>query len=362
MFSDSKISNYQFFTILTGFLIGSTAILNPSAGAKQDAWLAFLFALIGGILLISMYVTIARLNPSKTLIEILRICFGNVIGTIISILYIWYFIHLAALVLRNFGEYFTVVNYPETPICFIIFCFIVVIVYAVRRGIEVIGRISEIFILLLVINVVFVFFTLISIFDVENFKPFLASGMGPIIKTAFSILTFPFGEAVIFLMILPHVNNQKKMYKTSIMVCLLIGILFITVISRNIMVLGADMASRDVFPSHIVYRLIPGLDLDPIVDVNFIMAGIVKISICMYAGITGISRLFGLRNYKTFVIPVASFVLPLSIWVYGSIMEMMEWAIDIWPIYSIPFQFVIPFILLVISFFRNKQAENKKDS
>jgi spore germination protein KB len=278
-----------------------------------------------------------------------------VAGKIITILYIWYFTHLSALVLRNFGEYSLTTAYPETPILFIIICFSLIVALSVWSGIEVMGRISEVFLAILIVIVVFVFFAMITSFDFDNLKPFMSQGVKPVINTAFGILTFPFGETIAFLMVFPHVNKQENLYKASIASIIIVGVLLLCVIVRNIMVLGADMASRDVFPSHIVFRLIPGLDVDPLLDVNLTVAGIIKVGICVYAASVGIAELLNLDDYKPFVIPISTFAVVLSIWVYGSLMEMMQWASEVWPYYSIPFQIVIPFILMVGSIFNRKK-------
>jgi spore germination protein KB len=345
------------FTIIGAFLIGSTVIITPSAGAKQNAWIAFLIGMAGGVLLLCIYVAIVKLNPLKTWVEILKEHFGKIAGSILAGFYIWYFIHLATLVLRNFGEYFIVINYTETPLVFVNLFFMLVIIYVAKLGVEVIGRISEVFLVILTVNVVLVFFLLLGMLDVENLKPVLEEGIQPILKSSFSIMTFPFGESVVLLMIFPYVNKQQKVFKTSIYSFLFVGFIFLLTITRNLMILGADMAARDVFPSHIVYRLIPELDLDPIIDINFIMAGVVKVSLCLYSAVTGLKYLFGLNHYKSLVVPVAAFILPLSVWIYGSLPEMVEWATDIWPIYSIPFQIIIPVIILIIS--KIKQAKQQ---
>jgi spore germination protein KB len=342
-------------------MIGSSLIVSPAAGAKQEAWLAFLIGCIVGTILIVMYASISRLNPSCTLIEILEKNFGKILGKGFAILYIWYFIHLASLVLRNFGEYSVVTGYPETPILFIIISFSLIIALSVRAGIEVMGRISEIFLVILTIILVFVFFSLITSYDFENLKPFMAQGIKPIIKTAFGIVSFPFGETIAFLMVFPHAIKQEKIMKTSIFSSLFVGFVLIEVILRNILVLGSDMVSRDIFPSHVVFRLIPGLDVDPLLDVNLTVAGIIKIGICIYAAAAGIAQLLNLDDYKPFVLPFTALAVSLSIWVYGSIMEMLQWATDIWPYYSIPFQIAIPCILLIISFIRHKRARKVKN-
>ena len=111
-----RISNIQLFLHLSGFLFGSTVILSP-ARAKNDAWLAILLGERGGVLLTWVYTALATLNPSKTLVDILREKFGNIAGSIISVLYIWYFIHLTSLVMRDFGEFICTLLPSNTHDC-----------------------------------------------------------------------------------------------------------------------------------------------------------------------------------------------------------------------------------------------------
>lgn len=158
MSKDVKISSVQLSILIMGFLFGSTAIINVATGAAQDAWLAYVIGWAGGFILIGIYAHISLLNPGRTLIEILKDNFGRYPGSIIAVLYIWYFIHLAALVLRNFGEYMVTAIYPETPILFVIILFALTIAYAVKNGLEVLSRTAEIFFPLLLFSVILMFF------------------------------------------------------------------------------------------------------------------------------------------------------------------------------------------------------------
>lgn len=357
MISDKiKISQYQLVTLLTGFMIGSSIILNPAVSAKQDCWLGFLLGWAGGYILIGIYTYIAILNPSKNLVKILKENFGNVFGSIISILYIWYFIHLAALVLRNFGEFIISVTFPETPILFDIVSLSVVILYAVKKGIEVLARYSEVYIGVLVLILLIIFFLVLHEFDWSNFKPVLSRGMSPVFKAGFSTLSFPFGETVIFLMIFPYLNKQQNMFKINYISVTFVGVLLISSIIRNLLVLGTDMMMRDVFPSHMVISQIH-INLDPFLDIIFVMGGIVKVGICLYAASVGIKEIFNLEDYSPFVIPITAFTISLSIWVYSNAIEMITWAVEIWPYYSIPFQIVIPIVLLLVSYIKKKKTK-----
>lgn len=352
MVRDVKISGFQLSMLIIGFIFGSSAIMNPSAGVGQDAWLAYLIGLGGGFILMGIYVLIARLNPDKTLIEILRINFGKYLGSVIALFYIWFFIHLAALVLRNFGEYMNILVYAETPILFIIISYALVIAYLVKSGLEVMGRISEILVPLLPLLVFFLFLALIPVYETSSFSPFLEQGIAPVLKTAFSIVTFPFGETVIFLMIFPYLNKKENTLKSAHLSMLIAGLILINSTVRDLMVLGPDMFFRTVFPPAISTKLIPLAVLDPFIAVNLLIGGGVKISICLFAAVMGITQLLNLKNYKLFVLPTLTITIALSIWVYENTLQMIYWAADIYPYYAIPFQIIIPFILLIISLIR----------
>lgn len=362
---DVKISNIQLSMLIMGLIFGSTAIINPASGAEQDAWLAFLMAWVGGFFLIGAYVLIARLNPSKTLVEILKEQFGKVVGSVIALMYIWYFIHLSALVLRNFGEYVVSTNYTETPIIFVMVCFVLVVVYSVRNGLEIIARPPELFMPIVIFLAILISMSLIGRFEWNNFLPFLERGFKPVLQSTFSVLTFPFGETVVFLMIFPALNQKEKMFRTAFFSVALIGAVIFIIVIRDLLVLGPEMImpGRITFPPAVSTELISeNLQLETIISINFLIGGSIKISVCLYAAILGITQLFNLDDYKPLVLPVAAFVVALAIWVYDNMFEMLSWAAEVWPYYSIPFQFGIPFLLLLISFIKKKNQKRKLQS
>lgn len=272
MTKDVKISSIQMILMFTGFLLGSTAILNPSAIAYQDAWLANILAFAVGLILVSIYSYISILNPNKTLIEILRDNFGKYLGSLISLLYIWYFIHLAALVERDFGEFTVVTTYPETPLAFIITSIVVVSVFIIRNGLEVLARVSEILIPILILLVIFIFLLLINLYEVNNFLSFLERGLKPVFQAAFTVSTFPYGESVIFLMLFPFLNNKKSLFRVSYLSIAITGLVRLNITIRDLMVLGADMFLRAVFPPNITTRLIREINVTPLLGINLLMA------------------------------------------------------------------------------------------
>lgn len=354
----ARISSIQLFLLLTGFLYGSTVIINSAQGAKNDAWLAILLGGTGGALLIGVYVAIALLNPSKTLVEILKERLGKVMGSVIALLYVWYFIHLAALVFRNFGEFIAVVTFPETPMIVVIGIFAIILVYAINSGVEVIGRLGELLVPVLPVVVLIICLALITTHDFTAFLPILENGMTPVLKAAFGFVTFPFGESVVFLMLFPHLNRKGNLKKIAALSVLFMVALSLLLFFRDITVLGGELMQQATFVPHLTALLIPGTNVEPLVDINLLIGGGVKISVCIYAAARALSQVAGIDDYRKLTTVITTFCVVLSIWVYENVLEMLNWSERVWPYYSIPFQIVIPLLLLFLSLRKRKEPSN----
>lgn len=360
MFKDIKISGYQLAMLMMGFIFGSSAVMNPAASAGQDVWLAGLFGLGGGVMLMLLYTKISLLNPSLTLIEILQTAFGKYLGNLLSLLYIGYFIHLAALVLRDFGEHMAVTVYYTTPLVFTMGSFALLASYCLKKGLEVSARAAEMLMPYLFIFLTVIFFLLIPEYNTENFFPVLEKGFSPILKAAFNILTFPYGETVVFLMIFPALYSAKRLRKVSLLSVLIMGLILLSVTVRDLLSLGPDLLTRLVFPPSLSTELTQEIQLEPLISVNLLLGGWIKITICMYGAVVGIAQLLKLDDYKPFVLPLAILCVAMAIWLFPDVFEMLDWATAVYPYYAVPIQIIIPVLILIITNF--KKNTKKRDS
>lgn len=344
-----RISSIQLFMLLSGFLFGSTVILTPTSGAKNDAWMAILLGGAGGALLMWLYAKIAMLNPSKTLVDILRERMGKIVGSIVSVLYIWYFIHLASLVLRNFGEFICTTTLPETPMAVVIGLFAAVLVFVINSGIEVLGRLGELLVPVVPLVILIICLSIITAADFEALLPVMENGITPVLKAAFGLMTFPFGETVAFLMLFQYLNNQAKLKKVVIASAGALTLSGLVIFLRDVFVLGSELMSRATFVPHLTTLLIPGVNVEPLVDINLLISGGIKISVCIYAAAKALCQLAGIDDYTRLTGAIATFCVVLSVWIYENVIDMFNWAEKVWPFYSIPFQIIIPVLLLLLS-------------
>ena len=140
--------------------------------------------------------------------------------------------------------------------------------YGLYKGFEVIARVGELcfpFVYLLAITG-FLAILLTGIVHLDNLKPILENGGGIILKTVIQqTLNFPFGEMVVFTILLPYLNKPKKVLHICLGGVLLSGINITITSIINIAVLGVDLFIRSPFP---LFNTIRKIELSTIFNVS----------------------------------------------------------------------------------------------
>jgi spore germination protein KB len=347
------ISERQAIVLIILFIIGSSFLLGSGGAAKQDAWIAIIIAILWATILLLMFSKILSLFPGKDLFDILQILMGKFLGKIISLLMIWFAFHDGSLVLRNLSEFTRISVFDNTPVALPMIFFVILPIWCLKLGIEVFGRWSEFFIWVVIITFLTISLLAIPQMDISRLKPILSSGIAPILEGSFGSFSFPFGETVVFMMVFSNIAKVKNYKKTFIIGLLIGGVLIFLATLRNILLLGDKYISRLYFPSTMAVSLIHLGNLlerlEMLVTIIFLVCSFVKVCICVFAVCNGISKVFGLDDYKFIATPVILLMLNFSFIVYKSAMEMTFWAFNIWPYYSFPFEVIIPLIVFILA-------------
>ena len=345
------ISERQGIVLVILFLIGSSGIVGMSGQARQDSWISIIIAVAGSSVILFMYSKILSRYPGKDLFDILQIVFGKYIGKSLSIIMIWYAFHLGTLVIRNLSDFTNTEVFPDTPVVVLIIFFIILCIYGVKLGIEVLGRWSELFTIIVIITILFLTILSVSQMDINRIKPILDSGLTLILKGAFSDFSFPFGETVVFTMVFSNIHKGGSYTKVFIVGLLIGGLVLLIVNFRNILVLGAEEISKAYFPSFTVMKLIHAGELfqrlEMFVAIVFIVCVFIKLNMCILAVCKGIAKVFGFDDYRFIVTPIALLMFEFSLFIYKSIMEMTEWTSKAGSYYFLPFEVIIPIITFI---------------
>jgi spore germination protein KB len=222
------------------------------------------------------------------------------------------------------------------------------------------GRISEILVPFIPFLSTIIGASIVTTHDFTAFLPVLENGIKPVIKESLNLLTFPFGEAVVFLTIFPYLNNKRHLKKITTLSTLLVTVLFLYIFFRNIIILESHFLEQATFVPHLTSVLFPGINLEQLFDVIMIIGGGIKITCAIYAAVISLSQLTGAKDYRIFTSCIVAFSVILSLWIHENIFELFSWTGNVWAYYSIPFQVVIPFILLLFSLFKKDKLQDEE--
>jgi spore germination protein KB len=345
------ISDRQAASLVILFTLGSTLVIGTAGEAKKDMWIAILLGMALASLMVFIYCKILNSFKGMDIFDINKLLFGSLIGNIINIMYILFACFLGSLVLNNFTEFIAAVGLPDTPKPVAILPIVILIIWGVKCGIETLGRWAEFFVVLMLIMISMPTILSVPQMEINRLLPLLQEGMKPVIKGAIAAFSFPFAEAVVFLMVLSSLKNKKSTYKTYFWGLWIAGLVLIVISTRNVLIVGPELLSRNFFPSYIAIARINIGDvvqrIETLNTVAFFIAGFIKTSICLVAASNGLAKLFKFENCDTLVTPIALTMMAASFKVYENIIETATWAKEVYPYYAAIFQVVLPIIIFI---------------
>ncbi|WP_175477973.1 MULTISPECIES: GerAB/ArcD/ProY family transporter [unclassified Bacillus (in: firmicutes)] len=357
-----QLKQSEMISLIILFEIGSAVVIGLGMGAKQDAWLAILIGLACGCILFTIYHFILKEYPGLSLVEILQTVVGQKLGTLLSVAYACYFLYIAARVLRDFCELLLGSALSETPPYIVLIIFALAITYALYLGVEVMGRTAPLF-FSFSLSLWFIFLLGVVIskeFHFIELMPVLEHGWKPVLKTAFPLVTtFPFGEMIVFTMFSLYVSKNLSFYKIGLAGMIISGFILVITITINIGINGAYQTSESLFPLLLTVTKIKLGDfinrLDPIVIALLIIGGFFKVTIFQWGAVQVLSRSLAIQSYRKLILPVSLLALTISLVMASNIIEHLDVGLKIVPLYlHIPFQIVIPVLLLTIIKIRRK--------
>lgn len=366
MLENGKISRFQLWLLLINFLIGSAIIFIPSAVisiAKQDAWVAMLLLIVIGSLFIILVSTLSKLHFGKTIVGINKEVLGKKLGLIVSFSYVWFYILLSSILLREIGDIMKVITLNDTPLLVINVLMSVLVFYAIYYGLEVYARSNEIFSLVAFIGFLLTMILITPIMEIDRLKPMLDVGANSIIKGMLTTIGFTFGEMAVFFMVIPFVNNTKHLTKILVGSGIIAGLSLFLLVIASILVLDVLEAGSSIFAPITLARLIRVGDFLTRVEIIFYFAFFstlyIKMCLTFYASVLAFSEIFKLSFYRPVIIPMLIITISLSLILSDSIVEFIDFTSNAWLPLTFIFSFLIPAILLILTLIKKKKKTSR---
>ncbi len=355
---EKTITSKEAIAIITMFLFGSAVIMGGNGPAKQDSWIAIILAMVVSIPIYFVSARIITLHPGKDLFDIAIELFGNTVGKAIVFLLTFYSFLLGAFIYRSFADFMMTASMPETPELPFLILIGLVSVYAVKSGFQTLGKTSALLLFLMLILVFLTTLMAAKDMKIENLFPIGGQGVATIMGNSYVLFILPFSEVMIFTCVASCLGQKENPYKIYFGTLLLAGITFLVAVLRNIMVIGFPILGQLYYPSFTVMRIVSIGDFLERIEITissiFIIAGFVKVSLCMFAASKGLTKLFDFDDYRQMVFPTFLTTIALTSIVYNNVMELYE-DINVYKYYAFPILVFLPIVILIAAEIKNRK-------
>ena len=159
-----------------------------------------------------------KLQSRSKLVSKEPFLFGKWIGTFVNIILSGYVFFMLLLVLWSSTGFAITMYLIKTPSYFIAGIFVLVAAYATTKGIETIGRTSEILAYLTIIILIINIISLGTQINLDFFKPVLINGITPPIRHSLHFTSYLFTPLIMIAVIPKILNKNKKIFNRWIYV------------------------------------------------------------------------------------------------------------------------------------------------
>ncbi|KAJ53473.1 spore germination protein (amino acid permease) [Clostridium tetanomorphum] len=246
---DNILTKNQFILILIGSMIGIGVLSLPNDVikiAKQDAWISVILGAAYPLYVMFFSSYISKKYPKENILIISQKFLGNILGNIVNIIFLIYFLLLATEVGNGITNVLEIYMVPFLNRWTVLIVSYLVIAYAVYGGGKTVARINEV---IFFGTVIIFFMPLISIKDGSflNMKPILGSGIINIIK-AVEKTFFAYAGIESICIIYPFLQDSKKIKRYTLVSITITTTIYTLFTLATILFFGIDASFKFLWP------------------------------------------------------------------------------------------------------------------
>ncbi|MFT8320674.1 MAG: endospore germination permease [Bacillus sp. (in: firmicutes)] len=360
MLKKEKISALQLGMMMHPAITATAILVVPaitSHYADRDMWISPIIGSVMGFITLMIIYLLARRFPNETLIQYSEKILGPLFGKIIGLAYLFFVFHACGIIIRQYTDFIINSFLPTTPMYVVIGSLVLISSFAVKGGLEVIGRATQLLIPLFLVSPL-ILLLLLTEFKSGNMLPFMENGIKPVLLGA-ALPQAWFSEISLVSMLFPFLTDQKKGLKWGIISMVMVAGFLTFENMVSVFLFGSSTAEYN-YPVFSAFRYIsipPFFEhLDVFIVIVWVIGVFVKLSVFYYIFCLGTTQLLRLSNYRSIVFPLGVCIVSMSFWVAPSTAELNELFALTDPFYVTSFMTIIPFVLLIMAIIRKKKT------
>lgn len=358
MIEKGKISAFQMALMIIPTIIATAVLVVPGITGKyagRDMWISPIYGAPIGFFTVFIVYQLHKYYPEKSIIQYSRHIIGRIPAKILGFVYLFFFLHTCGVINQQYAGFIISSFLPRTPMIVIMISVVLVCAFAVRGGVEVLGRVAQLFIPIFML-LPFLLILLFNDLEPKNMFPILEYGMLPSIRGSAVPMAW-FSEVFLVSMLLPFVTDHEMGRRWGMISVFVAMLSFIIENIVSICLFGGSVAHYR-YPAFSAFRYINVAaffeHLEAFVIVIWVMGAFVKLAMFYYVLVLGTAQWLHLSDYRPLVFPFGLLVIVFSIWAFPNAAELAEFLGTIVPFYLPLVLTLLPTLLLLIEIIRKK--------
>lgn len=356
MLEKGKISAIQMSLMAYPMILGSIVLSAPTIigrEAERDLWISPIWASSMGYVSVYLAYRLNKIYPEETIIQYSERILGRLLGKVLGFFYLFFLLHNTGNFLRQYAEVVLGVFLPETPIIVVLSSLVILCAYAVHGGLEVLGRLAQVYAPLFILPLLIMGVLLLQDFELKNIFPIFGHGIMPSVKGAIIPGLSWFTEYFIIAFLFPFITDREKGKKWGMISVLTVTLTMIVTNLMALLLFGGTLISSYLYPVFEAARYVHIGDffehLEAMVIVVWAAGVFIKICIFYYALALGTAQWFKLSDYHPVVFPLGFLIILFGIWGQPNLPEITEFYKLASPFYKPLFLLLIPLCLLLLA-------------
>lgn len=333
------VSIRQLAGLLTCYVIGSAIVFIPNpltAAAGNDAWISLAIAYCFGMIMLTCVLYLYKQHNAASLIEYSRKLIGTVATYPVGCLVILMLFFAVCAINASIGDFFTSVMMDKTPSYVFHSIGMVVSALTVRSGIQVMGRMFLLLTWLMLFFSLLVIVLAVPLYHPNLLLPLFENGIKPMLHGLFISAGFPFGEIVLFSMLLPflRLKQGESVRKTLYAAYSFSALMLILPTLSTLMVFGPASG----YFNYSLYRLAIQIHVaevlqrvEAVVGIALIVGSYMKATVLLFILNQCLVQLFRLKDDRVLIYPLSVTCIFLSATMFESPADFQEQVYVIWP-------------------------------
>jgi len=357
---DNRISSQQMAFLLFFVLLGTSLIYVPESDAGRNAWISTILAALVGFSLLAVMLRLQLMFPGISIFKIAELSLGRIPGKILNGVFLYVIFVIALL---SLGDLVTMLRqlFPYAPQFSLRTIIILTVAYCLYKGVTNVARLTEAALGYTLLFIAIGFLVPANMVDLSNLQPVLSYWRTMLGAIAYGA-NWPYAQIAVLVLLLPMVTDLQKGYP-KLVTWYIIATVILTLRTLLVLaVLGPELTLINAFPLYRVFRLAEVQTFQRIELFFFAMwftTGFMQLLIYYLGFVVGLQDLFGLKNYRSMILPAGLLIVIMSIYTISSEMYFLQVLTPASIPHDLPVNLFYPFTVLVAASIGYKKVKGK---